>query len=502
MRSIDCQRRWRISSVFVAGLVFAFGGCGPGPSPRAPAAKAPVPTNVSPALAKVLKAATEGSEADRCVALERLKGRWAPRRTVPEGFSDLPVPAVPLVSPPVPDGDIEAIATVLQSALRDPSPEIRKVAALCLCSAPRMSPAVEGAIAAGLSSEDETVLWYVMQIDKDRLPDPGPYVPNLIRHLQSTDFTPRYAATTLIEHFGKRFAPYTGAIADALPTIPEENRGSVLLSLDETGLPESTAEKLAKAVAKESPATQAAAFIALIQQPDVAARLLREHPGMSGALMEFDNRWCILLYSTAPEHRELRSLLSALPRQSPANLALIGSPDAIPELKRQWEAASKHEKTYFLACIRACGGELGEVVHLSEEVPVRFKPKSAWPDTDDSRRSDDLGHGDGFTPILVTGELKFADEGHPSQVTFSRVNDGMLLGESRNDPLPLKYEPSTGRFVLRTTVFAAYNSGKASEPGPYQTGSAQVRIESNDGAPLVIQFFDEMPHVVIELKRR
>jgi hypothetical protein len=44
--------------------------------------------------------------------------------------------------------------------------------------------------------------------------------------------------------------------------------------------------------------------------------------------------------------------------------------------------------------------------------------------------------------------------------------------------------------------------GEPQEPGPYQTGSAQVRIESPDSVPLFVQFFDETPHVVIELQRQ
>jgi len=35
----------------------------------------------------------------------------------------------------------------------------------------------------------------------------------------------------------------------------------------------------------------------------------------------------------------------------------------------------------------------------------------------------------------------------------------------------------------------------------YQTGRAQVRIESPGCHPLVLQFFDEMRHVVIKLRR-
>ncbi len=51
-------------------------------------------------------------------------------------------------------------------------------------------------------------------------------------------------------------------------------------------------------------------------------------------------------------------------------------------------------------------------------------------------------------------------------------------------------------------VFAADDMGKSREPGSYQTGSAQVQIEAPDCRPLLIQFFDQMPHVVIELGRK
>jgi hypothetical protein len=39
------------------------------------------------------------------------------------------------------------------------------------------------------------------------------------------------------------------------------------------------------------------------------------------------------------------------------------------------------------------------------------------------------------------------------------------------------------------------------EPGPYQTGSAQIRIEAEGFKPLVVQFFDEIPDVRITIQR-
>ncbi|MBI1347782.1 hypothetical protein GC163_16020 [bacterium] len=79
---------------------------------------------------------------------------------------------------------------------------------------------------------------------------------------------------------------------------------------------------------------------------------------------------------------------------------------------------------------------------------------------------------------------------------------GSLLGESREQLLLLKYDVATGRFVFRDSIFSAYANGETTEPGPYQTGSSQIRIETSVAVPLIVQVFDEMPHVIIHMKRQ
>ncbi|GAB5513652.1 MAG: hypothetical protein Rhob2KO_13770 [Rhodopirellula baltica] len=62
------------------------------------------------------------------------------------------------------------------------------------------------------------------------------------------------------------------------------------------------------------------------------------------------------------------------------------------------------------------------------------------------------------------------------------------------------YDSSTGRFVCYTSVFAAYSMKPGqTAPGPYQTGSLQVRIDAEGCRSLTMQLFDEMPDVVITL---
>lgn len=475
-------------------LLLVFSGCGAGSQPAAPP---------SAAVAQDLKIAESGTPQERCKALGRLGRHWRMERATPKGFSDVPVPQPPAARPPIADEDLNGIATLLQNALRDGNADVRKEAGICLRSAPRTSSAVEAAIAVALNSEDGNVLWSLEQLDFEKhvLPEPSPFVPNLISHLKSKQYSSFYVATALIQRYGKRFLPYTDAVVDSLPDIPKEDRWRVLLSLGEVGLTESAAARLVETVATAGSWTKAAAFVPLISRPEAAARLLRGNRDLGEALAEFD-QWSWLLYSAAPEHQELRTLLATVPNLGPLNLALIGSPDAIPDLTKQLETASRHRQSRLRACLRACGGDLGTVVHVSQDVPLSFRPKSAWPESDSSRRSGTAGHGDGFTEILVTGELRFADGTHPAQPTLLRLNDQMLLGESRSEPMPLKYDATTGRFVLRTSIFAAYDTGMPPEPGPYQTGSAQIRIEATEATPLVTQFFDEMPHVIIELKRR
>lgn len=92
-----------------------------------------------------------------------------------------------------------------------------------------------------------------------------------------------------------------------------------------------------------------------------------------------------------------------------------------------------------------------------------------------------------------------ADGKPAAEPRFVNENNRMLLGRRKDSLGPLRYDPATGRFVFFTTVFAAYAMGKEAELGPYQTGSAQVRIEARGAQPLIVRFYDEMPDVRITL---
>jgi hypothetical protein len=467
MQKPSLSERFSTGLQYTVALGFLFCGAGCGTQEAAPVPNTSALTVSDPQLSLDLKSAMAGGIGDRCAALEQMGEYWSQKGVIPGGFSDLPVETPQPDPQPIPEGDIEAIATVLQAAITDSYHDVREAAAIALSRAPQPSAAVNAAIAVALNSEDSTVLWYLWQLEpaKFPFPEPGPYVENLIRHLKSDDFNSSYAATVLIERFGNRFAPYTVNVVDALGEIGDDEQCRVLLTLADTGLPEEAAHKLPRRVRNDTADVKAAAFVALMSFPDRATRFLRNNSGMGAALAEYDAHWFEILYSTSSEQQELRAALIATPDLGPLNLALIGAPDSIPELTRELAVADQHRQTLLRACIRA-------------------------------------GHGDGITEILVTGELRFANDGHPAKVHFLRTNDSMLLGESLEAPMPLKYDAVTGRFVLRTSIFAAFDMGEPQEPGPYQTRSAQVRIESPDSVPLFVQFFDETPHVVIELQRQ
>ena len=75
-----------------------------------------------------------------------------------------------------------------------------------------------------------------------------------------------------------------------------------------------------------------------------------------------------------------------------------------------------------------------------------------------------------------------------------------LSGRYRRDPRPISYDARTGRFVLLLDVFAAFAMGRGTrDPGPFQTGPAEVWFEADAARPLRVLLFDEMPDVRITL---
>jgi hypothetical protein len=202
--------------------------------------------------------------------------------------------------------------------------------------------------------------------------------------------------------------------------------------------------------------------------------------------------------------KELREALYASEDLPPELIAELAEPRFLKLIERKLKTASAYEATKLRACARACGEQAKEVVVIGESKPGDFKPKSAWPGTDPSRIAPETsGHGDGYTIVIITGRILREDGSPAAAPKFYRINDSMLLGERGRQEVPVTFDGKTGRFVFVTGVFAAYSMGDGQkQPGPYQTGSSMVSIESDGCKPLQVQFYDEMPEVRVTLSAR
>lgn len=103
-----------------------------------------------PRLTRDLRSATAGSVGERCEALKRMGEYWSRKRIGPGRFTDLPAVTPRPAAKAIPAVDLVAIATLLAAAIADSRHEVREAAAICLCDAPRASPAVNAAIAMAL----------------------------------------------------------------------------------------------------------------------------------------------------------------------------------------------------------------------------------------------------------------------------------------------------------------------------------------------------------------
>ena len=242
-------------------------------------------------------------------------------------------------------------------------------------------------------------------------------------------------------------------------------------------------------------------LIPLCAYPDAAMEFLRLNPQAVDVPRRDREVLIQLMRDPDPPVKPIRELLYQNEQLPLSIMAMLGDPQFLPLIERKLKVASAHGRTKLAACARACGAPADRVVTLDASRTGDFKPKSAWPDIDPARESPNVqGHGDGFSEVIITGQILRADGAPATLPKFYCTNDAMLLGERIREEEPLTFDPQTGRFVFVTMVFAAFSiDGGQPEPGPYQTGSSMVQIESAGCKPLQVQFYDEMPDVRITL---
>ncbi len=265
-------------------------------------------------------------------------------------------------------------------------------------------------------------------------------------------------------------------------------------TLGEIGPHAAPAERLAAQQAGDDSDLAAAIFHTLLPYRRLALGYLTAHPTMPSRL-QIDTALQLKAKSSAEYTALKRAVLERddLPLQ-----VMVALRDAryIAVIKTRMPKVDAHRRSYLAACARALGDPPGRVVRISEKRPGDFRPAG------DPRRVHEnmQTHGDGVTPVMITGRIVMPDGLPALGPKFFLANDTMLLAQKRKDPAPLHYDRRTGRFVFRTGVFAAFSIGEGPrEPGPYMTGRREVIVQAQGAKPLTVCFYDEMPDVEVTL---
>lgn len=352
---------------------------------------------------------------------------------------------------------------------------------------------------------DVSAQWSILQAIPKVLPECKQAVPILLKLLPAVGLEQQKMAVDALAAYEKYASEAVPELLNLLHrSTDEELRSKILEALKSIGMSRTIAESVAE-IRVLGNYVGASALEALCPYPDLELRLLERHNGM---LSQFGS-WNIvtlksLLAEKGPEYKALQERI-LMDTNLPISLMVeIGRPDYLGFVKQRI-ATTKNDPyhvTHLRAAARALGAKPDRVIKISKQDAGSFKPKSAWPDTDSSRVSPNGGgHGDGFTPVIITGSLVMKDGSPAVNPAIYNTNDRMLMGGSTRDRAEVKYDSKTGRFVFQTEIFAAYSMGEgAREPGPYQTGSAIVLIEADGAEPLTVRFFDEMPDVEITLE--
>lgn len=367
------------------------------------------------------------------------------------------------------------------------------------------------ALLAALNRESDTgAAWYMVQAIGTILPDSANAIPILLKVLTHEDLRLQVEVLEALAKYESRAASAKPALIELLwKSENEDVQWLVIHAISAIGIGHTEASVLSTLAVPPTPCGEAAMVTLLLEYPASALSYLQAHPQ---ALREMDGGPSLdallrVIDDTSSTTDELRNYLRSREDLPSVAMAHWGLQEFLPPIRVRIAAADPHRRSFLEACARALGEEPQRVVKISEEDPGSFKPKSAHPNVDPSRMSQHripacFDHADGTTDVLITGHLLMSDGSPAVEPCFYRLNDSMLLGEDRKTPVPLmKYNPKTGRFVFLTSVFAAYAIGDGQEqPGPYQTGPAEVLIEAVNAIPLKVRLFDEMPEVEITLK--
>lgn len=442
---------------------------------------------------------------DRAAGFARLGELWDDAEPVrSHGFSDTAIePTVDKARrEELSDDQVDRIAQAIQRGLVDGNSRVRKAAAIALCAAPRPRAETTAAIAVGLNSTDSVVTGYAARGAGRNLPPIESVLRSLLAKVVSDEFQDYAPAVDVLRAYGASATPHADPIAAAI-LRSRRNRSSKMYLLCDLELSDLAAKRLADLAPDFSSEELGIAAVCLLEHPALLKQVADKRPDTIAALQKHSRRLYEFLCRHPSDAREIRAWLAASDKLLPVSMGLLRDQRFLKRLAAAEESATDHERARLAACRRACGGEPGEQILVDREHPVEFRPRSAWPNVD-SRRIDasSEGHGDGVTLAMFTGEVRDSDGSPPPSIAFVRLNDLALQGTPRSESEPVLYDASTGRFVYCTSIFAAYSLVEAqANMGPYQTGSAQVRLEVPGHQPLSLRFFDEMPDMRITVSR-
>ncbi len=463
-------------------------------------------------LEQLIKKTKSEATSDRVLGFEALSDYWDRSQEVQAGFSDTPTETTSTApksqKPPITDVFLNKIAGAIERGVKDSDSDVREAAAIALINAPRSSDAVQSAILACIRSEDATVNWYVMQQRTAVWPNVNLVIENLIENLSSHDFGKHDSASTLLREYGEQARPFSKRIVEAILNAGRHvNQPSEMYLFYYIGVTDDAMRTLVNRADEFTEEESSIVALALLEYPDALKLLQGKHPKLVQSL-ELHNAqlFQLQLFPFLCKHQyephKTRDWLASAESLPASIMGMLGERRFIDEITKLETNSSSHTKTYLSACKRACGAKADVVVDVDSKHPILFRPASAWPNTDDSRLSKTAsGHLDGTIDVMVTGEIRGADGSRPKTIGFYRTNDAMLLGTKQDNSEPLMYNRQSGRFVFLTCVFAACMKEDQLDSGPYQTGSAQIRVEAPGFKPLVVQFFDEMPDVRITLDK-
>jgi hypothetical protein len=395
----------------------------------------------------------------------------------------------------------EEAVPYLVEALTDIDPCTRKWAARSLSDIGQQNAKEGGkALVRALNVEkDKEVIWYIVQAVGVVRPDPDIAIPALVKTLEHPVLDIKRMAVEAIGQYGADAKSAMPALIKVMEMPDEWLQMWTVQAMKAIGLDSQALWGFVEGNVPYTPEGGMRIFLELLSTPDLALIFFEKHTNLLVAMARKPKPLMELLDRTDGRYSSLKEAILKQDDLPPVFMAWTLDHRYLPKLKSTIETADPYRQIFLKACARACGDPPDRVVNINEIEAGGFKPLSAM-GVDNRRKSEHLyGHGDGAVFVLVTGRLLMKDGSPVVEPKFTYDKEQRSIGKFADHMF--KYAPKTGRFVYYTCVGAAFDMSDdpKKEPGPYQTGCSVTQIEAKNTKPLLVQFYDEMPDVLITM---